>query len=89
MSPSTFYASKGPCTVCFPRKNGAVARRSQETFEKDVKNHLGESYEVVGIYQSLIKAVLVEHTTCRSTYKIIPKYMYEGYCRCKCEKEVN
>lgn len=88
MSPNTFYNAPNPCTKCYKRISGTAARRSQKTFEGDVKRLLGESYTVLGIYKSKITPVQIEHLMCKSIYSIVPKYLYEGFCHYKCAKEV-
>jgi very-short-patch-repair endonuclease len=58
-------------------------RRTQDEFEKDVLNAVGEEYTVIGEYINTDTKVMLRHNKCNNTFEVRP-YLFLGKISTRC-----
>lgn len=72
------------CPKCAPTKWGIKQRKTQEEFEREVCDLVGNEYTVLGEYIGNNKPIKMKHNMCNHIWKVQPGHFLEG-TRCpKC-----
>lgn len=69
------------CPICNNKTKGA-RRKTQEEFEADVYELVGEEYKVVGEYTGVLKKVDLYHTRCKTVWAVTPNAFLSANIRC-------
>lgn len=70
MSPDKLYS--GGCIHCGYVKSANFTRKTQEQFENEVYELVGDEYTVIGKYVSTHSKILMRHNTCGYEYEVQP-----------------
>lgn len=66
------------CPKCSRSKRGFEQRKSQEDFEKEVFDLVGEEYRVKSKYTGAFEDVLFEHSACGSIFEMRARWFIQG-----------
>lgn len=87
----SFYYSKfmadPRCRAC--QRKGHIAVRSTDDFKEDMKDLVGEEYELIGEYNGPRKRVLIRHNTCGTTQEYHPYFFLNGGRCSQCHTDMN
>lgn len=87
--PTQFLYEGTRCPVCVSQKRGISLRLTQEEFEQEVKEKLGEEYKVIGEYVTKSTQIEMLHTVCGTRWKTIPNSMVSNHTGCpECWNEI-
>ena len=73
VTPDNFFRRQSGCPKC--SKN---ARINTDTYKKEIKNILGEEYEVIGTYINARTKVKFLHHKCGNMWEVVPYAIKEG-----------
>lgn len=87
--PGEFISGGSRCPKCLTEKRSKLWLKTQEEFEKDVFNLVGEDYKVLGEYKHSEQEIQMEHVACGFQYYTTPEKFLHFESRCKrCIKKV-
>ena len=74
------------CAVCAKQRTSDLPRKSQEEFEREVRQCRGDEYTVLGQYKTRGTPILVRHNPCGFEWKTRPANLLQGYSCPKCSR---
>lgn len=74
------------CPNCRYKKVSKKTRKTQEEFESDVYDLVGDEYTVQGEYRGNRKSITMTHNVCERRYKVLPGNLLSGSKCPKCRE---